>query len=223
MFLPRDAGLFLPAGDPIFLAILACSFQHYCLLLQSASQILLFGLLRAMESRYPILLKIRSMKKISSADEIEGRSRSVVFSVRIYGQVGQGAAAAAHGARGHQVVPSARADTAPRKLHRANRHLVPGLHLRGTARYKRLPIQAIYIFVTVWENKPILHFAGMVRENIPYPSNRGPLFQGGSCFPLSPDRKQGQDKYFSVLRGFVASFSVRSIFSTCFFHSNRSK
>ncbi|CAD7939834.1 unnamed protein product [Amoebophrya sp. A120] len=38
---------------------------------------------------------------------------------------------------------------------------------------------------------------GMVKENIPYPGNRGPLFQGGSCFPLSPDRKQGQDKYKS--------------------------
>jgi len=34
---------------------------------------------------------------------------------------------------------------------------------------------------------------GMIKENIPYPSNRCPLFQGGSCFPLSPDRKSGDN------------------------------
>ena len=35
---------------------------------------------------------------------------------------------------------------------------------------------------------------GMMKENIPYPSNRCPLFQGGSCFPLSPDRKNTDSK-----------------------------
>merc|ERR1712196_474968 len=34
----------------------------------------------------------------------------------------------------------------------------------------------------------------MGKENIPYPSNRCPLFQGGSCFPLSPDRKSDKNR-----------------------------
>jgi len=34
---------------------------------------------------------------------------------------------------------------------------------------------------------------GMMKDNIPYPSDRGPLFPGSSCFPLSPDRKHATD------------------------------
>jgi len=34
---------------------------------------------------------------------------------------------------------------------------------------------------------------GMIRTNIPIPSNRAPLFQGGCCFPLSPDRTDRKD------------------------------
>jgi len=34
---------------------------------------------------------------------------------------------------------------------------------------------------------------GMMKDNIGYPSDRGPLFPGSSCFPLSPDRKHATD------------------------------
>jgi mitogen-activated protein kinase 1/3 len=44
--------------------------------------------------------------------------------------------------------------------------------------------------IDVWSMGCIFaELLGMIKENIPYPSNRCPLFQGGSCFPLSPDRK----------------------------------
>eukprot|EP00922_Rhytidocystis_sp_ex-Travisia-forbesii_P060333 GHVS01089438.1.p1 GENE.GHVS01089438.1~~GHVS01089438.1.p1 ORF type:complete len:459 (+),score=53.65 GHVS01089438.1:334-1710(+) len=36
----------------------------------------------------------------------------------------------------------------------------------------------------------------MMKENIPYHSDRGPLFPGSSCFPLSPDQKHATDYKF---------------------------
>ncbi|PHJ15501.1 cell-cycle-associated protein kinase mapk [Cystoisospora suis] len=33
----------------------------------------------------------------------------------------------------------------------------------------------------------------MVKENVAYHADRGPLFPGSSCFPLSPDQKAGND------------------------------
>lgn len=52
-------------------------------------------------------------------------------------------------------------------------------------------LQEDYTFqIDVWSMGCIFaELLGMIKENIPYPSNRCPLFQGGSCFPLSPDRK----------------------------------
>jgi mitogen-activated protein kinase 1/3 len=37
---------------------------------------------------------------------------------------------------------------------------------------------------------------GMMKENIPNPADRGPLFPGSSCFPLSPDHKHAMDYKF---------------------------
>jgi len=34
---------------------------------------------------------------------------------------------------------------------------------------------------------------GMFKENVPNPADRGPLFPGSSCFPLSPDQKHRTD------------------------------
>lgn len=36
----------------------------------------------------------------------------------------------------------------------------------------------------------------MMKENVPYHSDRGPLFPGSSCFPLSPDQKHATDYKF---------------------------
>eukprot|EP00919_Chromeraceae_sp_WS-2016_P073639 GHVR01174145.1.p1 GENE.GHVR01174145.1~~GHVR01174145.1.p1 ORF type:complete len:441 (+),score=78.27 GHVR01174145.1:52-1323(+) len=36
----------------------------------------------------------------------------------------------------------------------------------------------------------------MTRENVPYHTDRGPLFPGSSCFPLSPDKKHATDYKF---------------------------
>eukprot|EP00921_Rhytidocystis_pertsovi_P015753 GHVQ01024992.1.p1 GENE.GHVQ01024992.1~~GHVQ01024992.1.p1 ORF type:complete len:233 (+),score=19.97 GHVQ01024992.1:1340-2038(+) len=36
----------------------------------------------------------------------------------------------------------------------------------------------------------------MMKDNIPYHSDRGPLFPGSSCFPLSPDQKHATDYKF---------------------------
>ncbi|EER12701.1 MAPK2, putative [Perkinsus marinus ATCC 50983] len=37
---------------------------------------------------------------------------------------------------------------------------------------------------------------GMMKENVAFPSDRGPLFPGSSCFPLSPDHKHATDYKF---------------------------
>lgn len=37
---------------------------------------------------------------------------------------------------------------------------------------------------------------GMMKENVPFPTERGPLFPGSSCFPLSPDHKHAMDYKF---------------------------
>ena len=37
---------------------------------------------------------------------------------------------------------------------------------------------------------------GMMKENVPFPTDRGPLFPGSSCFPLSPDHKHAMDYKF---------------------------
>ena len=37
----------------------------------------------------------------------------------------------------------------------------------------------------------------MMKENVPYHSDRGPLFPGSSCFPLSPDQKHATDYKYS--------------------------
>eukprot|EP00397_Hematodinium_sp_SG-2012_P009498 GEMP01009585.1.p1 GENE.GEMP01009585.1~~GEMP01009585.1.p1 ORF type:complete len:449 (-),score=114.64 GEMP01009585.1:1897-3243(-) len=48
--------------------------------------------------------------------------------------------------------------------------------------------------IDVWSMGCIFaELLGMMKENIPYPSDRGPLFPGSSCFPLSPDRKHATD------------------------------
>uniref|UniRef100_A0A0G4GZ90 Mitogen-activated protein kinase n=1 Tax=Chromera velia CCMP2878 TaxID=1169474 RepID=A0A0G4GZ90_9ALVE len=36
----------------------------------------------------------------------------------------------------------------------------------------------------------------MIKENVPYHTDRGPLFPGSSCFPLSPDKKHATDYKF---------------------------
>lgn len=36
----------------------------------------------------------------------------------------------------------------------------------------------------------------MIKENVAYHADRGPLFPGSSCFPLSPDQKNGSDYKF---------------------------
>ncbi len=36
----------------------------------------------------------------------------------------------------------------------------------------------------------------MMKENVGFPSDRGPLFPGSSCFPLSPDHKHATDYKF---------------------------
>jgi len=48
--------------------------------------------------------------------------------------------------------------------------------------------------IDVWSMGCIFaELLGMMKENIPYPSDRGPVFPGSSCFPLSPDRKHATD------------------------------
>eukprot|EP00397_Hematodinium_sp_SG-2012_P007477 GEMP01007523.1.p1 GENE.GEMP01007523.1~~GEMP01007523.1.p1 ORF type:complete len:441 (+),score=72.35 GEMP01007523.1:113-1435(+) len=48
--------------------------------------------------------------------------------------------------------------------------------------------------IDVWSMGCIFaELLGMMKENIQYPSDRGPLFPGSSCFPLSPDRKHATD------------------------------
>lgn len=37
---------------------------------------------------------------------------------------------------------------------------------------------------------------GMMKENVPFPTDRGPLFPGSSCFPLSPDQRHAVDYKF---------------------------
>ncbi|CAD7965164.1 unnamed protein product [Amoebophrya sp. A25] len=95
------------------------------------------------------------------------------------------------------------AQTLPGMQDRQNRVLRRQLTGHVVTRWYRAPelilLQENYTEqIDVWSLGCIFaELLGMVKENIPYPGSRGPLFQGGSCFPLSPDRKQQQDKYKS--------------------------
>eukprot|EP00745_Piridium_sociabile_P023429 TRINITY_DN36498_c0_g2_i1.p1 TRINITY_DN36498_c0_g2~~TRINITY_DN36498_c0_g2_i1.p1 ORF type:complete len:420 (-),score=37.01 TRINITY_DN36498_c0_g2_i1:146-1405(-) len=51
--------------------------------------------------------------------------------------------------------------------------------------------------IDVWSIACIFaELLNMMKENVPYHSDRGPLFPGSSCFPLSPDLKHANDYKF---------------------------
>ena len=47
--------------------------------------------------------------------------------------------------------------------------------------------------IDMWSAGCILaELLGLMKENVQHPQDRGPIFPGQSCFPLSPDNKQSK-------------------------------
>ena len=117
---------------------------------------------------------------------------------------------------GHALVPRSRAHPAPGRLRRDDRCLVGGLHLRGApADAGGDTINSSSISNDNINGSNCINISNSCSSSHDIDSSntrtrledRGPLFPGSSCFPLSPDRKHRHDSSFHT-RGSVDQLNV---------------